>query len=50
LSTLWPIKYGGHREEELSPIWQMGSSLVDPFTERDEIVVQLAVVEGTQLD
>jgi hypothetical protein len=50
LSTLWPIKYGGHREEELPAIWQMGSGLVEPFAQRDEIVVQLAVVEGTQLD
>jgi hypothetical protein len=50
LSTLLPIKYGGHREEELPTIWQMGSGLVDPFTERDEIVVEVAIVEGTQLD
>jgi hypothetical protein len=44
------IREGTHREEELPPIWQLGSGLVDPFTQRDEIVVQLVVVEGTQLD
>jgi hypothetical protein len=31
-------------------IWQMKRGLVDPFTERDEIVVEVAVVEKTQLD
>jgi len=45
-----PIKSGRYREEELPSIWQLGSGLVDPFTERDEIVVKLAVVEGMQLD
>jgi hypothetical protein len=41
-----PIKPGIHREEESSPIWQMGSGFVDPFTQGYEIVVESAVVEG----
>jgi len=50
LSTLLPIKEGRHREEEVPPIWQLERGLVDPFTQRNEIVVELAIVEGTQLD
>jgi hypothetical protein len=39
------IKHGRYREEELPPIWQLGGSLVDPLTQSDEVVVELAVVE-----
>jgi hypothetical protein len=45
-----PIREGTHREEEVPPIWQLGRGLVDTFTEHDKIVVEVAVVEGTQLD
>lgn len=34
----------------MPPIWQLGGSLVEPFTQRHEVVVELAVVEGASLD
>jgi len=46
LVTLLSLKHGRYREEEVPLIWQLGGSLVDPFTQRHEVVVELAVVEG----
>ena len=39
------LKHGRYREEELPLIWQLGGGLVDPLTQRDEVVGELAVVE-----
>ena len=50
LLTLLSIKHGRYREEELPPVWQLEGGLVDPLTQHDEVVVELAVIEGSQLD